>query len=119
MEPFCRIEPIGDEFLDIEPEASWLIEKIGWRNCFGKFDGHNSEVTRRFTLSLKDNVAQIRDLTLIISKGFVSKATKLPQTGERCFKIGEIDKAKWKQFLLPLPANFDDKFGFPTKFLKT
>ena len=109
---------VGDDLLDIEPKASQVIDKVGWGKFFRRFDGHNTEVTRRFVLSLKENLAQIGDLTMVISEGFIAKVTQLPQTREKWFKRGEIDKAKWKKFLLPLPANYDDKFEFSKKFLK-
>ena len=118
MAPLCRFEPTGSDFLDIEPEVARLIDKVGWGDFFRSFNGHNIEVTYRFSLSLRENIAQIRDLRLVIYEDFVAKATKLPQTTEKWFKRGEINKTKWKQFLLPLPADFDDKFGFPTKYLK-
>ena len=113
----CRFEPAGSELLDIEPEATLLNDKVGWGDIFRSFDGHDIEVTHRFSLYFKENVAQIRDLRLVIYEDFVAKATKLPQTAEKWFKRGEINKTKWKQFLLPLPSNFDDKFGFPAKYL--
>ena len=75
MDPLCRIESYGDELLDIEPKASQLIEKIGWRKFFGSFNGFNSELVLRFSLSLKDNVVQIGDVTLILAEGFIAKAT--------------------------------------------
>ena len=118
MAPLYRIEPIGGELLDIEPEASQLIDKIGWRNVFGNFDGHKFEVNLGFTLFLKDNIEHIGNLTLIIYEYFVAKASQLPQIGEKMFNRGEVDTTKCKQFLLPLPTNYDDKFGYSMKFLK-
>ena len=112
MAPLYRIEPIGGELLDIKPEASQLIDKIGWRKFFGNFDGHKYEVTLRFELSLKDNVAHIGDLNMIISKGFVAKETQLPQIGEKWFKRGDMNKSKCKQFLFPLPPDYDETFCY-------
>ena len=61
--------------VDIEPEASQLIEKIGWRKFFGSFNGFNPKSALRFALSLKDNVVHIGDVTLILSEGFIAKVT--------------------------------------------
>ena len=85
MAPLCRFEPAESELLDIEPESALLINKIGWGEFFRSFNGYNIEVTRQFSLSLKDNVAQIGNLRLVISEDFILKATKLPQTREKWF----------------------------------
>ena len=118
MASLCRIELSRDELLDIEPEATWLVEKIGWRKFFGSLDGYNSKVTLTFALSLKDNIAQVGDVTLVLSDGFLSRAHQLPQVGEILFNKGEVNKAKWKQFLLPWPTDYNGKFGYSVKFLK-
>ena len=55
---------------------------------------------------------------MVLSEDFIAKATKLPQTDDKWFKKGEINKIKCKQFLLPLPQDLHDKFVFPVKFLK-
>ena len=79
--------------------------------------GKNEEVTRRFTLYLKGNVAQVGNLQLEISKDFIAKATGLPQKGECWFKKKEINRDKWRHFLLTLLEGFEDKFGYPVKYL--
>ena len=67
MAPLCWFELAVSELLEIEPEASQLLKKIGWGYLFRMFNGHHSKVTRQFALSLKGNVAQIDDLCLVIS----------------------------------------------------
>ena len=94
MAPLCRFDPTGSELLNIELEAMLLIEKIRWGEFFRRFDWHNVEVTHQFSLSLKENVAQIGNLHLVISEDFIAKETKLSQTREKWFKRGEINKAK-------------------------
>ena len=70
-------------------------------------------------MSFDGNVAQIGDLQLVIDEEFISKATKLPQTGERWFKGSRIDKKKFKQFLLPLSKEYAHlKLSFPIKYLR-
>ena len=39
---------------------------------------------------------EIGYLTMINPKDFIAKETQLPQSREKWFKRGEIDKAKWK-----------------------
>ena len=79
MDPLCRLELMSSEFLDIESEAALLMNKIRWVEFFKIFDGHNVEVTRQFSLSLKKNVAKIQNFHLVISKDFIAKEMKLPQ----------------------------------------
>ena len=69
-------------------------------------------------MSVKGNIAQIGNLHLVITEYLIEKDTKLSQKGEIWFKQREINRAKWKHFLLLLPENFDDKHGYPAKFLK-
>ena len=61
--------------VDTEPEVSQLIGKIGWRKFFSSFNGFNSELVLRFSLSSKDNVVHIGDVTLILAEGFIAKVT--------------------------------------------
>ena len=89
MSPLCIFEMSGNELLDIKPEASRLIDKVGWANFFRRFNGNNTKVTYRFTLSLKENVAHIGDLSLIIFEGFIAKEAQLPQTEKNGSKEGK------------------------------
>ena len=118
MAPLYRFEPDGAELLDINPEISQLFDKIGWGNFLRDFSGHNVEVTRRFALTFKENVAHVGAIRLEISEDFIAKAANLPQRGERWFKMKEVNKEKLKGFLLPLPEGFDYKNGYPLKYLQ-
>ena len=75
-------------------------------------------MTKQFALSLKVNVAQIRDFQFIIDKDKITEAMKLPQTGERCFKGGKVNKKKCQSLLLPLPASAKLKIGVSVRFVK-
>ena len=46
MAPLCRFEPAESELLDIEPESTLLINKIGWGEFFRSFNGNNIEVNQ-------------------------------------------------------------------------
>ena len=86
MAPLCHFEPEGFELLDADQEPTQLVDKVGWRKLFINFSGHNVEVTRTFSLSLKERVAQIGDLQLVLSENFIAQATGLLQSGEKWFK---------------------------------
>ena len=51
-----------------------------------KFLGYNMEVTKQFVETFDGNKAQIGNLTLSITKEFISQVTGLPQVGEKWFK---------------------------------
>ena len=95
-----------------------LFEKIGWGLFFKGFSGHHVEITKRFAMSLKDDVAQVGDFQLILNEDLIAKATKLPQIGERWFKGQRVNKKKSEMFLLPLPEGLDLGKGVSVKFLK-
>ena len=95
-----------------------MFENIGWGQFFRCFSGHSAEVTKQFAMSLRENVAQIGGFKFIIDEDKNAEATKLPQTGERWFKGGKVDKKRCRSLLLPLPANAKLKVGVLVKFLK-
>ena len=53
MAPLSRFEISGPELVEADEKASLLFEKIGWGQFFRCFSGHNVEVTKQFSLSLK------------------------------------------------------------------
>ena len=57
-------------------------------------------------------------MRLEISEYFIAKATNFPQRGERWFKMKEVNKEKLKSCLLPLLEGFNDKNGYPVKYLQ-
>ena len=73
-----RFEISGHDLVEYNPEAVTFFEKIGWF-FFKGFSGHHVEITRQFTMSLKDDVAQVGDFQLILNKDLIAKATKLPK----------------------------------------
>ena len=83
MAQLSRFEISGSELVEADEEVALLFEKVGWGQFFRWFNGHNVEVTKRFALSLKENVAQVGDFKFIIDEDKIAEATKLPQTGER------------------------------------
>ena len=104
--------------MEANEEVAALFENIGWGSFFRCFSGHNTKFTRQFALSLKENVAQIGGFKFIIDEDKIAEATKLPQTRERWFKGGKVDKKRCRSLLLPLPANAKLKVVFSVKFLK-
>ena len=45
MAPLSRFEVSGPEMLEMDPVATTLFEKIGWKPFFWSFNGHNEEFT--------------------------------------------------------------------------
>ena len=82
MAPLSRFEISGPKLVEADEKVAMLFDKIGWVQFFRCFSGHNVGVTKHFSLSLKENVAQIGDFRFIIDEDKIAEATKLPQTGE-------------------------------------
>ena len=118
MAPLSRFEISGPELVEVDEKVALLFKKIGWGQFFRCFSGHNAEVTKQFAMNFRENVAQIGDVKFIIDEDKIAEATKLPQTGERWFKGGKVEKKKCRSLLLPLPANAKLKIGVSVKFLK-
>ena len=57
MYPRSRFEISGPEMVEANPRVGALFGKIGWGLFFKKFSGHHYEITRKFTLSLREDVA--------------------------------------------------------------
>ena len=60
--------------MEADEEVAALFENIGWGLFFRHFSGHNTEVTRQFALSLKENVAQIGGFKFIIDQYKIAEA---------------------------------------------
>ena len=61
MAPLNRFEISGPKLVESNPKVAVLFENIGWGSFFKGFSGHHVEITKQFTFSLKDDVAQIGD----------------------------------------------------------
>ena len=59
MVPLSHFEVSGPEMLEMDPVATTLFEKIGWKPFFWSFNGHNEEVTRQFALSFDGNTLKL------------------------------------------------------------
>ena len=86
MSPLSRFEISGPELVESDEKVAALFKKIGWGSFFRCFSGHNAEVTKQFSMSLKENVAQIGGFKFIIDEDKIAEATKLRQTRESWFK---------------------------------
>ena len=78
MDLLSRFEISGSELIEADEKIALLFEKIGWGHFFRSFSGHNTEVTKLFALSLKENVAQIGGFKFIVDEDKIVEATRLP-----------------------------------------
>ena len=63
-----HFEISGSELVEADEKVALLFEKVGWGQFFKCFDGHNTEVTKLFALSLKENVAQTGGFKFIVDE---------------------------------------------------
>ena len=117
MAPLNRFKISGSELIGADEKIALLFEKIGWGHFFRSFSGHNAEVTKLFSLSLKENIAQVGGFKFIMDEEKIVEAMRLPQTGERWFKGGKVNKKKCLSLLLPLPDSTKLKIGVSVRFL--
>jgi hypothetical protein len=75
MKSALRIEPDGAELLEAYPKCRKRIEKAGWLPFFLKYSGHNSEVTKAFTLGFDGSKEIIGDLELTVSEDSIAQET--------------------------------------------
>ena len=68
MAPLNRFEISGSELIEADEKIALRFEKIGWGQFFKCLDGHHVEVTKLFSMNLKDDVVQIRGFKFIINK---------------------------------------------------
>ena len=118
MAPLNDFKISGSELIEEDEKVALLFDKVGCRKFFKCFDGHNTEVTKLFSLNLKEDVVQIGGFKFIINEDKIAEATKLPQVGERWFKGSKVNKKKCLSLLFSLPDNAKLKIGVSVKFLK-
>ena len=94
MAPLNRFEISGSKLIEANEEVALRFEKIGWGDFFKCFDGHNAEVTKLFSMNLKDDVVQIRGFKFVINEDKIVEATKLLQVGECWFKGSRVNKKR-------------------------
>ena len=118
MAPLNRYEISGSELIEADDNIALRFEKIGWGQFFRSFDGHHEEVTKMFSMNLKDDRVQIGGFDFVINEDKIAAVTQLPQVGERWFKGSKVNKKRCLSLLLPLPDNTKLNIGVPVKFLK-
>ena len=67
MAPMNHYEISGSELIEANEEVALRFEKLGWGKFFKSFDGHHAEVTKLFSMNLKDDIVQIGSFEFIIS----------------------------------------------------
>lgn len=118
MAPLSRFELLGSEMVEANLKVAALFGKIGWGLFFIRFSGHHYEITRQFTFSLKEDVAQVGGFHITVNENKIAEATGLPQIGEHWFKGEKVNKVKCMSLLLPLPAGSNLTNGVSVKYLE-
>jgi hypothetical protein len=66
-----RYEPYGVSLVGVHENCEEILNMVGWLDFFGKFEGHNLEITRAFAHSFDGECAQIGNLTQHISENLL------------------------------------------------
>ena len=117
MAPLNRYEISGAELIESDEKVALRFEKIRWGEFFRSFNGHHAEVTKIFSMNLKDDIVQIGGFEFVINEDKIAAATQLPQVGERWFKGSKVNKKRCLSLLLPLLEDTKLKVGFPVRIL--
>lgn len=117
MAPVVLIEPNGSQDLSLFDNARKDLENSGWLVFIQRSEGFNICVAQQFALTFDGCRDKICDIQLELNEEFLSSATGLVASGERCFKNSKVDEVPWP--LLFVSRNFAscDK-GMPISTLK-
>jgi hypothetical protein len=112
MEPVVRIEPNGIQALLLFDNARKYLEDSG---CL--MFGFNLIVAQQFSLTFDGCRAKVGDIQLELNEEFISSATGLAATSQRCFKKSKVDEVPWPLLFVSQKVTSCDK-GMPISMLK-
>ena len=94
-----RAEPIGEKFMEGQPQLKQTLQKTGWLKFIEIFYGYHKEITKSFARSFDATEVEIGDIKFVVTKYYIAEATELPRLGERWFKNKKFHSEYWKVIL--------------------
>ena len=82
----CRLEPNNTEWILKFPRSAQLMKNVGWFAFCEKLQGYYSQVSMDFIKNYKDEMVQLKSLTLMVNEESIAEAIDVPKQGERWFK---------------------------------
>ena len=96
-----------------------MIEEVGLKGFFEKFQGFDNEVTLQFAKGFDGKITQIGNFVMAVNEKTIARATGFPLEGEKWFKNKVIDKQLALQFLKQTHhSQVDSIRGVPRSWFK-
>ena len=81
----CRMEPNNTEWILKFPRSAQLMKNVGWFAFCEKLQGYHSQATMAFIKNYKDEMVQLKSLTVRVNEDYIAKAIDVPGNGARRF----------------------------------
>ena len=95
-----RAEPTDLTWIEKLPDCAELFQQAGWMDFFRRLDGHNIEVSCKFTKGLKNDMVTFDALQFRLTEELIAEATGIKNGGEKWFKKLPFDFEP-QRYLLP------------------
>ena len=82
----CRLEPNNTEWILKFPRSAQLMKNSRWYAFCEKLQRYHSQVTMAFIKNYKDEMVQIKSLTVRVNEESIAEAIDVSAQGERWFK---------------------------------
>ena len=94
----CRLEPNYIEWILQFPRSAQLMKNAGWFVFCEKLQGYYSQVTMAFIKNYKDEMVQLKSLTVRVNEDSIAEAIDVLAQGERWFKQQDF-QGDYSEFL--------------------
>ena len=113
----CRLEPNNTEWIMKFPRSSQLMKNAGWFAFCEKLQDYHSHVTMAFIKNYKDEMVQLKSLTVRVNEESIAEAIDVLAQGERWFKQQDF-QGYCSEFLMPGFEKLDWKNGIHVSKIK-
>ena len=81
-----RAEPSDMSWAKNFPDCARLFSEVGWLHYFEKIDGHDTEVSYKFSQGLEKDTVTFNTLKIELTRELIAEATDIVDEGEYWFK---------------------------------
>lgn len=115
--PF-RNEPVNPKLIMEDLSFMEAFTKVGCMQFFQRLQGHHIQVSQDFAPNFKGTYTKVGILHFPVSPNRISQATRIPRTGEECFKAMNFNLKICDDLLKPENVGINMIIGIPRTFLK-
>ena len=77
----CRLEPNNTKWIMKFPRSAQLMKNAGWFSFCEKLQSYHSQVTMAFIKNYKDEMVQLKSLTVRVNEEFIAEAIDVSAQG--------------------------------------